>query len=302
MKKLLVLLSLPVLFYLNSCKEIGPKIEITPIDTTFTAIDTTYIITSIPAAESRRVLIEEATGVQCPNCPDGAVILKTLENSNKEPGDTSKSRVLVVGLHALSFTDPIHSGSFNSKYDFRNDKAKDLIQGPFGGDPSKPSAVIDRIPNSNGQYFVFRSTWQNVVTQRLSVIPPVNLSVTSEMSDTNKAIITVKATYTQNVAKDQNLSIYIVEDKIVDVQEYTGFFDSMYVHNHVMRDMVTPTAGLSFLDSLSNKEPGRVYVRSYKYTINPAWKKENCKVIAVIHNDEQNDIAVMQAAETKLKP
>jgi hypothetical protein len=66
--------------------------------------------------------------------------------------------------------------------------------------------------------------------------------------------------------------------------------------------MVTPLYGQPVLDSLSTKEAGRVYVRSYKYAISKKWKKENCKVIAVIHDNETNDKVVLQAAETKLKP
>jgi hypothetical protein len=291
-----------VFLYFSGCREIGPGIEIIPIDTSFTAIDTTYLDT-IPLPENKRVLIEEATGVKCSFCPQGAELLQNMENVHKEAGDTSKSRVLVVGLHALSFAEPYNESNYHSKYDFRTVKGEFLIETYFEGDPlGKPSAVIDRIPDANNEYFVFRQTWQNLVSQRLSVSPPLNLSVISEMIDTNKAIITVNATYTQNISVPQKLTIFITESNIVDLQAFIDHKEFLYVHNHVFRDIITPNSGLSILDTFSTKVAGRVYIRSFKYTINPAWKKENCKIIAVVHNGATDSKAVLQAAETKLMP
>jgi hypothetical protein len=68
-----------------------------------------------------------------------------------------------------------------------------------------------------------------------------------------------------------------------------------------MRDILTQTYGSPVLDSFAQKDAGRVYERTFKYTIGNAWKPENCKVIAFISNNETNDKEVAQAVETKLK-
>jgi hypothetical protein len=43
--------------------------------------DTTYTITTIPAAQERVIFVEEATGVHCVNCPAGAAELKINQSS-----------------------------------------------------------------------------------------------------------------------------------------------------------------------------------------------------------------------------
>ena len=56
-------------FFMNGCKEIGPAIDFTrPVEGEY---DTSYTISSIPAADPKKVFVEEYTGVECPNCPDG---------------------------------------------------------------------------------------------------------------------------------------------------------------------------------------------------------------------------------------
>ena len=41
--------------------------------------DTTYMISNIPSAQTKKIFVEEATGVRCANCPSGALILRNLK-------------------------------------------------------------------------------------------------------------------------------------------------------------------------------------------------------------------------------
>lgn len=126
--------------------------------------------------------------------------------------------------------------------------------------------------------------------------------VTSTYNDaTREAVIKVKAAFTQNVSKKMMLSVTLVENKIIDAQEYPTYIDTFYEHSHVMRDILTQTYGTPVMDTLTQKTAGRVYERTFKYTINAAWKPENCKVIAFMSNNENNDKEVAQAVETDLK-
>ena len=72
-----------------SCEEEGPAVI---LDEAETLSDTTYVTSTIPIAQDKVVLIEELTGVRCPNCPDGHQEVETILANN--PG-----RVLAVAVH-----------------------------------------------------------------------------------------------------------------------------------------------------------------------------------------------------------
>ena len=76
-----------------------------------------------------------------------------------------------------------------------------------------------------------------------------------------------------------------------------------YIHNQILRKIFTATSGSPVLDSIATKVAGRVYQRVINIDIDPAWKPENCRIIAFISNNEPgNDKEVLQAAQIKLKP
>ena len=87
----------------------------------------------------------------------------------------------------------------------------------------------------------------------------------------------------------------------MDAQDYPNFVDSAYVHNHVFRDFLTPSIGASILSDLLSKEPGQVYERTFIYKVNSSWNINNCRIVAFVHNNEQDDKSVVQVAEADLK-
>src|SRR5690348_14133339 len=75
---------------LYSCKEVGPDINLHGNQNALT--DSTYVESPVQTPETKNVLIEEFTGVRCPNCPQGHVIIANIKAAN--PG-----RVVSVSLH-----------------------------------------------------------------------------------------------------------------------------------------------------------------------------------------------------------
>jgi hypothetical protein len=281
---------------IQSCKEIGPFVDMSSA----VASDTTYTVDAGGVTpELRRVLVEEATGVKCPNCPAGAEALKAQEDAH--PG-----RLIIVALHAGFLTTPLDS----SKYDFRTTFSKDIMEA-LGGEPSKPAASFDRDLQSTG-YFVDRNVWGNVITDRLAAASPVKMQLTSSYDDVKKeAVINIKVTYTQEVAKQQNLTVLITESGMVDPQDDNRKpppYVKDYVHNHVLRDMLTPVTGSGMIDTIAVKKVGRVYERTFIYKLPenafeyPEWNPANLSVIAFVHNNEPSDKEVAQAVEAHLKP
>jgi len=303
MKNAILIAAGSMLFFLNACKEIGPAIDFSTeeVDTLFKerAYDTSYT-ESVPAPQNKKMLVEEYTGVQCPNCPAGATILKNYDVANPE-------KIVIVALHSGSLTDPIPN---KSKYNFSNDEVQNMINNYLGGNVNaKPAASIDRIPQGNGLFIVNKSQWTTAIAQRSSTTSPVNLTVTSKYDSAfKKVVVKVKVVYTQQVTTKQNISLWVLESNIIDAQYDGTITIDNYEHNHVFRDFITPVSGSAILSSMSQKAPGLVYERQFIYSpkyLSDAsldkWNLDNCKIVAVVHNDEQGDKSVAQVMEVDLK-
>lgn len=299
MKKILLVAvgALAATFY--ACKEIGPSIDLTPKSTDTRAYDTTYT-EAVPAAEVKRILAEEYTGVKCPNCPAGTTVLKNYAAAH--PG-----RLVIVALHAGSLTDTV-GGKW--KHYFANEEVQNMVNNYLGGNtPPKPAAAFDRVVQNTGAMFIpNRNQWVSYLDQRLNVTTPVNLSLTASYDSATQMIVAkVKIVYTQPVTKKQNVSVWVLEDNIIDAQYDVSTTIMDYTHNYVFRDFITPVSGAQILDTFSTKEPGRVYERQFVHTprfiSNPnadRWNLKNCRVVAVVHNDEFGDKEVAQVVDTKL--
>lgn len=290
MKQGKILTGAALLLLLNACTEIGPAIDFG----TIRAFDTTYT-EAVPTPQSKVVLVEEYTGVECTNCPAAASILETYAASH--PG-----KMISVGLHSGSLTAPIDKDGIRSKYDFRNDKVKSMMTSYYSEDPSKPASCFDRTKFETYYFSLNKNAWTSYIDQRGSQTPPVNIVVNSAYNEEkNQAVITVKVSYTKAIAQKQTMNVWIVEDKIVDAQLYPGTVDSAYEFHNVLRDFLTPSSGASFLTDVSSKAPGTVYERTFIYDLDNTWNIANCKIIAFVNNNEQDDKSVLQAAEANVK-
>lgn len=294
-KQFLVIVGLSSVIF-SSCTETIPVVDTASV---VVLQDTTYV-GSVPAAEARRVLIEESTGVKCTNCPDGAVVLQSIDSMYHD-------QIVVVSEHAGKLTDPI---SGHSKDTFQNANALLLLTNYFPGEPDKPTAAFDRIDlqaSSGDPYFEYRSKWPYLVEQRVSVATSLNLSVSSEyVSDLDEFVVTITGTYTSSVAKLQSLTIVSIEDSIIDAQDYPTYVDDNYVHRHVLREFISDYTGDALLSDVATKEAGRTFIKSFIYKIpddkKDVWNTKKMKIVAFVHNNEIGDKEVQQAAEGDLNP
>lgn len=287
-------LGIVFLFLLASCTEKGPAIDFSKT----IASDTTYVITP-ESPTLRRVLIEEYTGVQCTNCPAGVEILKSVDNQHLiiNGADTLR-RLIIIGYHYGALTAPMS----NSTYDFRSDKAGDLLGSYFSEDPNKPAISIDRKKEGSNYFIEGRNQWPNLINARVSIVSPVNLTLHGNYDPVDRKItVMARASYTQAVSGSQSLTVALTENNIADLQKYPDTI-KMYEHNHVFRDFLTPISGDLILNSLETKEPGRVYERTFIYTLpeDADWNPEYFSVVAFIHKTIEKEVE--QAAEIKLVP
>ncbi len=293
-----------ILFF-ASCQEKGPEIDFTPdpvVDTSspYRAFDTSYVA-SMPDTQQRRVvLVEEFTGVTCPNCPDAHAVLKKILESN--PGQVASIGIQPKGnIQALPYN---HDG-VKTRNDNRTDAGTSIGSTIYGGVQALPTAGIDRTAGSGKlSALMTRADWSNAVTTRKDVPTKVNVGIETEyVAEKRIAVIKVRVAYTGDVNMRQRLTVALTENNVVDVQELATSkkYDSVYNHQHVLRDVLTLAAGSDILKGAADVKTGQIYERTFVYNVPAAWNADNCYIVAYVTNNDPTSQDVMQAAEEKLK-
>jgi hypothetical protein len=292
MKRTLLLSVSLIIILFQSCKEIGPEID---MDVPGVSEDTTYTATpEIPQA--KKVLAEEFTGVSCPPCPNGHALMASIKTE-------LSGKLVIIGYHVFNYpqANPVEKdGVLLSHSDFRTEDATSIGNTIFGGIGGMPLASIDRTKVGN-DLLLNTPNWSNAATSKKDIPTPVNIHITSAYDSTTKeAIIKVTLAYTADVDMKQNLTIGITEDSIVDAQKTLTTIIKDYVHEHVLRDIITPINGVQIPDKVNPKVAGKVYERIYKTTIKDEWHAKHCNVVAFVTNDNPDNHSVVHAAEVKL--
>lgn len=285
--KFALFIPISAIVLLSSCtKEIGPAIDFSKVQ----AKDTFYMA-PVENAQLKNVLIEEFTGVKCPNCPDGHDIVATIQNANP-------TRVVAIGYYPFNQaqTQPLTG---LTKEDFRLTDATDLST-LLGGVQFLPIAAVDR-KMFGGTILNARTLWSNNVQTQLALTTPINMQLSVTFDDaTREAIIKTSLKYTSPLSNKHNISIAIYENNLVDAQEYPSYIDSNYTFKHVLRDVITPVGGASVLDSIATKASGLVFEKTTLYTLPAKWKAANCKIVAFVH-DAAATKEVYQVIEKSVK-
>jgi thiol-disulfide isomerase/thioredoxin len=301
MKKLLLSLSVCTILF-SACKEKAPYVRLTPEPP---KSEIFYILSPVPAAEQHNVLVEDFTGASCPNCPAAH---ETLEQIVEAQNATSK-RVNVISLYITNYpqTEPPHG----AKMDFRDSTATEIQKNIFQSLLGMPIGGVDRRPFGASATTVYQcapSDWSSAIQSRLSLADSINLDITSTYdAATGKAKVITKVTYLYPTTQMHNLSIAIVEDSFVDVQEdnrLPSYKDTAYHFNDIYRGMIT---SVPFGDVIAAAQPDKVagftcettYNIDVPSRLNPA----NCRLIAFVHKGQTDGgVNIMQSKQTKLKP
>lgn len=295
-----------IAFIVASCEEVPPPIN---YEKSTQLKDTTYVKTPAPAAQQKHVLLEDVSGVKCVNCPDAAIIAKSILDAF--PG-RAFTTVMHPDIPALAnFVSPITKSGHESRFDFRTKDASDILQ-LIGIPGSLPSGFVNRRKFAGQQSRILgRAEWFAKCQEELNGTTPVNIELENKYDEAKKeGVITVKITFTQALSKKYYLSILLTEDSIVDTQEYQDpitfdvLFDNNYVHKHVLRDVITNATG----DPLTTNDAvtivaGRTFEKSYTYKTDVSEKiKVNPKkahLLVFVHEDATG-IDVIQVDEVSV--
>lgn len=236
-----------------------------------------------PASDTifKTVLVEDLTGVRCPNCPKGSAQLDDMVALWGE------DNIIPVGIHGDFLADPLPE----SKFVFKNDYAKAIEESyvPFLG---KPAGVFNRIKFED-EIFISNADsdeWPILAERELQRVAEATIAI-EHSYDASTRQLDVDVTVTGIVDIDQGLavSIWLTQSGMVDKQESVGEVLPEYVHKHVLIGGVTAPLGDPLVESLAADE---TITRSYTYTLpdeDGLWVAEDMDVVAFVHNTASGD-------------
>ncbi len=244
----------------------------------------THTIISNTGHTPRKVLLEQFSTGQCPNCPAATTNITSWLSTRPD--------VIWITHHAGYYTDPMTISENTELLVFFND----------GGSTYAPACQLDRkFLSPDGDpgpiFFPGSSYTPGLIDSRIET--PAFVTVEMEgiyNPETRELDLTVSGEFVGNVAdQDLRLSVYIIEDGIVGTQ--AGVTGS-YTHNHVMRDAISATFGDT--DVIANGNVGTTYTKTYTYTHNATWVPENLSIVAFVNNWDASDVnnrAILNAAK-----
>lgn len=267
-----------VVFMMISCEE---KMVIIP---EFEAIETGKV-----------VYVEELTGVKCPNCPAGSARLESIQSLYPD-------NVVIVAIHGIDLAKPLDE----SKYDFRNEDAADLeifLKDWLG----KPSAYFNRerfeeLETAGLWGHPGSGEWQSYVERELDKPQVMEVTITKDFDPITRILdVTVVVLPLEDLAGEFKVSIMLTESEIIDAQLNVNVVENEYVHNHVLRDVITRFDGDAFASQLTK---GQAKTKTYTYTIpddeTGIWNAQHIEIVAFIADTEGGSEEILQADKTHL--
>ena len=211
-----------------------------------------YVSTEV---SNRNVIIEEFTGRNCPNCPNGHVISSGITKKNPD-------RAWSMAIHSGYFT-PSTYPNFQTDISAVFMDPYDDVAGGLG----LPAALINRTTEEA----ISRGFWAEKADEVLGQVAECNVDGHVVINPlTRTATITAEVYYTANSANASNyLTIVMLQDSIIGEQAYANtnpaqyMGDDLYCHMHVLRDVVTADWG----DEITTTTQGSFVTKTYEYQI-----------------------------------
>lgn len=249
----------------------------------------------IPVGESewkgQRVLIEDFTGMDCPNCPAAATIAENLQGLF--PG-----RVIVLANHV----NRANAGNLCSPDSMTSSVGDEYFSTFFTGPMSLPMGMVNRI-NFSSNKLLDRSKWSDEVIKQMDQIPVFSLELTALYNSNNRLLtINTQTIPLSDLQGEYSMTVLITQNDIIAPQKDKTGIIKQYIHKHVLRASVTPASGSQLMSGAVEKNV--TITKQYTFSVPAKWDKggfvdmNNCSVIAFISNPATSEI--LQVAESKV--
>lgn len=218
----------------------------------------------------RKVLMEEYTGHRCSNCPAAHQVLDQLHSVY---GDT----LVIVGIHATSLA----ATNLDYPYDFRTEVG-DQLANDFGIN-AIPAAVFNRENDHPGG--LGKDEWMGKLRELDRSSVPAAIQLINEYSASAASLkVNAKVTMLEEYEHPLYLSLFLIEDGIVQPQLSGMTMIPEYTHNHVLRAALNGTYGAHLTtDGLLEKDNAYTYGCSISF-LEHDWNAANCTVVAFLYD------------------
>lgn len=264
-KNILYIFCIAAILISGGCKEISPEYRLVR-----------------PQEGQRNILIEEFTGVQCVNCPQGTDEIINLQ------GLYGKN-LISVAIHAGFFAQAPYS---DSKYNFLTLPGQ-AIENWIGPPLGYPSAVVNRSKFSGeNSYQLGRQKWAAYVGQLAQSLPLLDVTANTNFNPVTRELeVSVTIEAFADINEDIRINVMLTEDNIIDPQANTSATNGRtveYRHRHVLRAMLTNFDG-NFLSA--NMKFGDKLTKEYSFTLpaeNGWWDADNVHLVAFVTDASTN--------------
>ena len=237
--------------------------------------------------QNRKVVLEEFTGVNCRNCPDGHRRANALRDAH--PGE-----VFLINIHQGSFAYP-------AEIDLRTNYGDALAS--QAGINSYPNATINRHSFNGSIAVADRTAWTSLSEGLLSTEAYANIAAKATVDwQTREMQVTVQVYYTGNSPASTNyLNVALLQDYIygpqagmnANMEQVDG---NQYVHMHALRDLITGQWG----EEITTTIQGSFVEKTYTYTIPEAVREVpvemgNISVVAFLAEGRTEIITACEA-------
>lgn len=228
----------------------------------------------------KKVLLEEMTGHKCGNCPEASAKVHQLV-------EDKGGKVILVTIHAGSLS-TYTAGASQYSTNFTTPSGVEIYSA-MNNTSAVPFGMIDRV-NMNNNF----NSWPTYVDQRLQEAPEAGLRIYNCYDpDSLKLTTVVDIKYLSAAPADDHLSVFLIEDGIVDWQKdykATGSSPDLpdYIHHNVLRGAINGTWGQPV--STTNISKDARFTLSYSYLLDPAYNPAKCSVVAFIHNRTTQEV------------
>ena len=237
--------------------------------------------------KNRKVVLEEFTGVNCGNCPDGHRRANALRDAH--PGE-----VFLINIHQGSYAYP-------AEIDLRTNYGDALAS--QAGINSYPNATINRHSFNGSIAVADRTAWTSLSEGLLSTEAYANIAAKATVDwQTREMQVTVQVYYTGNSPASTNyLNVALLQDYIygpqagmnANMEQVDG---NQYVHMHALRDLITGQWG----EEITTTTQGSFVEKTYTYTIPEAVREVpvemgNISVVAFLAEGRTEIITACEA-------
>lgn len=210
---------------------------------------------------NRHSAVFEFTGAWCSFCPTGYRFLQYLIEDYY-----STDTVHVLAFHdSTGGNDPMGIPLTNTILNH--------FQSQFNVNLDFPAFVVDMREGTSD-----RSSLEGML-ERTFKNYPATCGIRLENSCTADGKLSIKAELCASASDTYRIALYLLEDGIVAKQVDNGLTKENYVHNHVVRTMIS---SLYEGDRVGTLAAGESKSASYSLTLDSGWKAENCSVCALV--------------------